>query len=249
MIYITGDNTWRKVSDQLSETVYGSEFKGKHTYMHREKIAAVVNYYCRAYLGRADYFTAACALGYYIAYEAKEKELYDFTVGPTYGNRSSVITFYLDGRKLEFDNKDYKAVVTAVSDEKLKPVLSMLNVLDADSTDTVPEVYCDHFKDVFSIRFMLGKRFGFFDASAEDKRNYQITQEIYAPFTVSTLVLAAYREIISSGFMYKMLMTKLLSGALRDLSQLISYKKSGEAKAGSIFYKYRNSEGFILAIL
>ncbi len=249
MIYLVGDNTGRKVSDKFAEKIYGSEFAGKHSYIHPAKIARIIAYYCRKHLRSADHFTAACALGYYIACEAEQKELYDFIAGPSYGNRASVITFFLDGKKLKFDNTDYKAVVTAISDEKLKPVLAMLNVFDSDSADTVPAALKDRFIDIFSIRFLLGKRFGFFDAGAKDRQNYQISQELYVPFTVCSLILAGYRQIISSGFMYRMLMTKLLPGALSDLSQLISFQKSGEAKAASRFYNYRNSEGFIRALL
>lgn len=250
MIYITGDNTWRKVSDKLAEKVFGSEFAGKHNYMHPAKIALIVQYYCDEHLKKMHYLTAACALGYHISYEAKAEELYDFIPGSSYGNRSSVIYFYLDGRKLEFDNKDYyRTVVTAVSDEKLKFILSILNVFDANSDDFVPADCISHFKDIFSIRFMMGKRFGFFDVGGEDRWNYQVRQEMYTPLTVSTLILAGYRGIISSGFMYKMLMTELLSGALSNLSQLISYKKTGEAKASSRFYNYMSSEDFIRAIL
>lgn len=239
-VYITGGVTAQKTIDKLAERVYGGEFTEKHTYMHTAKIATIVNYYCDEYLKSADRLTAACALGYYIAFEAKAEELYDFVAAPRYSN-TEVISFYLDGTKMEFKNPDKKMVVTAVSDERVKLVLAMLGAVSAKLGE--------HFKDVFSIRFMLGKRFGFFDVSNEDRRNYPLMQEVYAPFTVCSLILAAYKGITSRGFMYKMLMEKLLSSALGDLSQLISYKKSGEAKASSRFYNYRDGEIFIRSLL
>ncbi|MDE7112652.1 MAG: hypothetical protein K2O57_00470, partial [Acetatifactor sp.] len=214
-VYIAGGVTAQKTINKLAERVYGSEFTEKHTYKHAAKIATIVNYYCDEYLKSTDRLTAACALGYYIAFEAKAEELYDFVAAPRYSN-IEVISFYLDGTKMEFKNPDKKKVVTAVSDERVKLVLAML--------DAVSAKLGDHFKDVFSIRFMLGKRFGFFDVSNEDKRNYPLMQEVYAPFTVCSLILAAYRGITSRGFMYKMLVEKLLSSELGDLSQLISYK-------------------------
>lgn len=240
-IYITGSITAQKNNDTFAQKIYGSEFAQKHTYMYPEKIAAIMDYYDDEYLKSKDYFTAACALGYYIAFEAKAEELYDFTNDVRAYSRPDVLSFYLDGEKMEFKDTGKNAVVTAVSDEKAGIVLSMLY--------TTLTKCGEHFKDVFSIRFMLGKRFGFFDVGDEDKRNYQMMKEVYTPFTVSTLVLAGYKKIISHGFLYKMLMTRFLSDALTDLSLLISYKKTGEVKAGSRFYSYRNCEFFIKSIL
>ena len=226
------------IIQKFTKKAYGSEFTETHTYMHSSIITSVMHYYNTEYFKCADHFTAACALGYYIAYEAETEELYEFI--PISRYRSSAI-IYLDGRKITSEVSENKCVISVISDEKLEPVLSMLCAAPAKSGR--------HFKDVFSIRFMLGKRFGFFDTHIKDKQDYGMTIKEYTPFTVSSLVLAAYKKIISHGFLYKMLMTKLLPDALTDLSQLISYKKSGEAKAGSRFNNYRNSELFIKTIL
>lgn len=239
-IYMAGNVTSHKTADKFAAKIYGSEFTEKHTYMHPAKITTITSYYYGKYFKAAGLFTSACALGYYIGFEAAPEELYDFIAATGYG-RTDVISFYIDGRKIKYKNTDQKAVVTAVSDEKVTLVLSLLHAIS--------EIWGNHFKDVFSIRFMLGKRFGFFDVSDEEQRNYQLMKEVYTPFMVSSLVLAAYRNIVSRGFLYKMLMERLLSSALTDLSLLISYQKSGEAKVSSRFYNNRDGEIFIKSIL
>lgn len=239
-IYITKDN-WlekTKISDKFAKKVYGSEFIQKHTYMHFSKIETIIDYYYDEYIKLEDYFTAACALGYYIAFEAKTEELYDYIDAPKYDTPTII---YLDGRKMESKVAECKSVIGMVFDEKLKCVLSILCTAFANSGE--------HLKNVFSIRAMIGKRFGFFSTDNNENRDYHIIVKMYTPFTVSSLVLAAYKEIISCGFLYKMLMTKLLNNALTDLSQLVSYKKSGETKAGSRFYNFQDSEPFIKSIL
>lgn len=228
------------VSDLFSEKIFGSEFLEQYTCMHTARIVNILNYYYNEYLKDADCFSAACALGYYIAYEAKPEELYDFILPNVsrYGILDKII-LYLDGEKKEFENTDKKEIVLAVFDARIRIVLSSLY--------TVAEKYGDHYKDVFSIRFMLGKRFGFFDVSERERREDKIA--VYEPFSVSCLVLAAYKNIISAGFLYKMLVTKLLSDALTDLSLLVAFQKSGEVKASSRFYNYRSSEFFIRDLL
>ena len=222
---------------KFTEKAFGSEIMETHTYMHFPIINSILRYYYREYYKREAYFTAACALGYYIAYEADAEELYDIFPAEKYHYPAII---YLDGKKIP-DDPEHEDINTVISDDRLNLLLDLLCRDSAESGR--------HFKDVFSIRFMLGKRFGFFDTHIKDKQDYGMTIKEYTPFTVSSLVLAAYKKIISHGFLYKMLMTKLLPDTLTDLSQLISYKKSGEAKAGSRFNNYRNSELFIKSIL
>ncbi len=241
-LYAEGNFTTQyshKTSAKLVRTIYGSEFTEQKAYMHSVRIATILRYYCDKYLKDTKYVSSACALGYYLASEAKAEELYDFVTIQRY--YPDVLSFYLDGRKLEFKNTDQKTLVTVVSDEKLWPVLSMLS--------ETSEITGAHLKDVFSIRFLLGKRFGFFDISEKEQRDYHFQSEVYTPFTVSSLILAAYKKIISQGFLYKMLMERLLADALTDLSFLISYKKSGETKVSSRFHHYGNSENAIKSIL
>ena len=237
-IYIIRADMAQKTSAKFAEKVYGSEFTQKHAYMHPARIATIINYYYDEYIKCEDYFTTACALGYYIAFEGESEELYAYIDAPKYDSPTIV---YVDGRKIESKVTECKSVITMVSDEKLESVLSILCTAFANSGE--------HLKDVFSIRFMLGKRFGFFDAGNDEKNDYRITLKIYTPFTVSSLILAAYKKIISHSFLYKMLMTKLLPDALTNLSQLVSYQKSGETKAGSRFYNFQDSEPFIKSIL
>lgn len=227
------------VSDMFSEKIFGSEFVEKHTCMHMERIVNILNYYDNEYLKDADFFSVACALGYYIAYEAKPEELYRFIIPDVRYGIPDKIILCLDGEKKEFENTDKKEIVLAVSDARIREVLFYLYAAAGK--------YGDHYRDVFSIRFMLGKRFGFFDVSERERREDKIT--VYEPFSVSCLVLAAYRNIISPGFLYKMLVTKLLPDALTDLSLLVAFQKSGEVKASSRFYNYRSSEFFISDLL
>lgn len=237
------NSNWIKQNgfDKFAEKIYGNEFIEEHSYMHDKTIADVMGYYYDSYFNTADYDTAACALGYYIAYEAEAENLYAFIRQARRYTTLAAKTIYLDGKKIECEEDSDQLLMTIINDAKIKILLSMLFIR--------PNMNNEDFRNVFSIRFMLGKRFGFFDASDEDRKNYQIKDQIYLPFGVSDLILAAYIKIISPGFLYKMLMTKFLSSALTGLSLLISYKKSGEAKANSRFYSFRDGEHFIKSVL
>lgn len=227
------------VFDKFLEKIFGSEFVEKQACMHPERIIQIIDYYNNKFLKEVNYFSTACALGYSIACEAAPEGLYGFIIPDVRYGIPDKIILCLDGEKKEFENTDKKELVLAVSDARIRVVLSSLY--------TAAEKYGDHYRDVFSIQFMLGKRFGFFDVSEREKREDKIT--VYEPFSVSCLVLAAYRNIISPGFLYKMLVTKLLPDGLTDLSLLVAFQKSGEVKASSRFYNYRSSESFISDLL
>ncbi|MDE5591230.1 MAG: hypothetical protein K2J60_19150, partial [Acetatifactor sp.] len=228
----------RSSSMKLAQNIFGDEYAEQHSYMHYSRLSRIINYFNSEYLSRLDLCTAACGLGYYIACEAKADELYS-CVGYQYSYERTAV-LYLDGKKLEFQDLNKKELVTAVNDERLNVILRYLHATSWKLGE--------HYKDAFSIKYMLGKRFGFFDIP-DAERNSITLRRVYTPFTASSLILAAYKGIVSIGFMYKMLMEKLLSEALVDLSQLISFRKSGEAKARSRFYNYRGGEGFISSIL
>lgn len=225
-------------SAKLAQKVFGDEFAEQHSYMHPSRLSRIISYFNCEYFSSSDLCSAACALGYYIACEAKTEELYDCVDYQYSYERSAVL--YLDGKKLDFPDLNKKELVTAVNDERLNVILPYLHATSWKLGE--------HYKDAFSINYMLGKRFGFFDIPNEE-RNYITMRRVYAPFTTSSLILAAYKGMVSTGFMYKMLMEKLLSEALEGLSQLISFRKSGEAKAQSRFYNYRGGEVFISSIL
>lgn len=228
----------RNSSTKLAQNIFGDEYAEQHSYMHYSRLSRIINYFNSEYLSRLDLCTAACGLGYYIAHEARAEDLYDFVDAPySYGNTS---VLYIGGKKLEFQDMNKKELVTAVNDERLNVILRCLHATSWKLGE--------HYKDAFSIKYMLGKRFGFFDIPDEE-RNSITLRRVYTPFTASSLILAAYKGIVDIGFMYKMLMEKLLSEALTDLSQLISFRKSGEAKARSRFNNYRGGEGFISSIL
>lgn len=228
----------RSSSAKLAQIVFGDEFAEQHSCMYPSRLTRIINYFNEEYLNSLDLCPAACALGYYIAQEAKAEELYDFVDSPYSHESASVL--YLGGEKLKFQNMQGKELVTAVNDARLNVILQQLHAASWR--------FGDHYKDAFSINYMLGKRFGFFDIPDEE-RNSIVIRRMYTPFTVSSLILAAYRGIVSRGFLYRMLLEKLLSGALTDLSQLISFKKSGEAKAHSRFCNYRSGESCISDIL
>lgn len=240
-LYIKGSTSPNsKTSPKFAGRFFGSEFTEPHPYMHPVEITTVFDYYDKEYSNNTEAFTAACALGHYLASKADAEELYDFISLQRY-SYPDVLSFYLDGRKLEFKNTEKKILVTVVSDEKLWIVLSMLSGASAAAAG--------HDKDVFSIRFLLGKRFGFFDINEKEQRDHRLHTEVYTPFTTTSLILAAYKKIISRGFLYKMLMERLLSDALNALSFLISYQRSGEATVSSRFSRYGNSEAAIKLIL
>lgn len=228
----------RNSSAKMAQNVFGDEFAEQHSYMHPSQLSRIISYFNIEYLGGLDLGSAACALGYYLACEAKADELYDI-VDCSYSYGATAV-FYLDGKKLEFQNMNKKELVTAVNDEKLNVILQRLHATSWK--------FGEHYKDAFSIRYMLGKRYGFFDIPSEE-RNTTIVKGVYTPFTASSLILAAYKGMISIGFLYKMFLEKLLSEALEGLSQLISFRKSGDAWAQSRFHNYRGGEIFISSIL
>lgn len=226
----------------FSKNVLGGEYELKASFMHLSRISSIIRYYYNNHFDSSQLFTAGIALAYHIAYEAKKEDLYSFI---DYRFGSKYVSFYLDGEKLTFDFDAPKSVVTAITDAKLKTLINSLYSF----SDTARE----HFKDIFAVKFALGKRFGYFDIGRKDDGNYQLyysmKRESFTPFTVDTLILAAYKGIITEGFMYKMLMTKELSSALDDLSLLIAFKKSGEMTAKSRFWYNRSCEGFLKSIL
>lgn len=228
----------RSSSAKLAQNVFGDEFAEQHSYMHPSRLSRIINYLNFQYLNSLDLCSEACALGYYIACEAKAEDLYDFVDSP-YSHENTLV-LYMGGKKLEFQGMNKKELVTAVNDERLNVILQRLHATSWK--------FGEHYRDAFSIRYMLGKRFGFFDIPDEERHSIVI-RRMYTPFTASSLVVAAYKGIVSIGFMYKMLMEKLLSEALADLSQLISFRKSGEARAHSRFYNYRSGETCIASIL
>ena len=228
----------RSSSAKLAQNMFGDEFAEQHSYMHSSRLTRIINYFNYEYLNSLDLCSAACALGYYIACEAKAEELYDFVDVPYSHENTSVL--YIGGERLEFRDMNKKELVTAVNDERVNLILQRLHATSWK--------FGEHYGDAFSIKYMLGKRFGFFDIPDEERHSIVI-RRMYSPFTASSLILAAYKGIVSIGFMYKMLMEKLLSEALVDLSQLISFKKSGEARAHSRFSNYRSGEACIASIL
>lgn len=228
-------------SDKFAKKIYGNEFISQHTYRHCNTILMVLHYYYDNYLNAANYDTIACALGYYIAYEATTKSLYDIVNSNSKYDNASVKFIYVNGKKIKVKNMKGREVATIISNTEIGIFLSILSFPRRKNKE--------YFRNVFSIQFMLGKRFRF-----EDKRDYPIRHDYwttrYTPLTVSDLILAAYQKIISQGFLYKMLMTNFLSPALTNLSLLLSYKKSGDTtNESSRFCSYRNGETFIKTFL
>lgn len=226
----------RDCSPKLAGAMLGAEFAQTAKFMHPKTIHDVMWYYHSEYLKKPR-LDIACALAYYIGYEAKVEELYDF-VYARYGTNEPML--YIDGKRMEFKLDNTAQIITIVSDGRLNEVMSWLNA--------VSDITAEHFKDVFSLRFKLGCRFAYFTRLDEkDNRNYQISKHIYRPFTGASLILAGYKKVISIGYMYKMLMTKML--VLSDLSQVISFKVSGESRASSRYYGYRDADAFIKSLI
>lgn len=226
-------------SAKLAQNAFGDEFAEQHSYMHPSRLSRIISYFIGEHLSSLDLCSVACALGYYLAREAKADELYDI-VDCSY-SYDATAAFYLDGKMLSFQDMQKKELVTAVTDEKLNVILQHLRATSWK--------FGEHYKDAFSIRYMLGKRFGFFDITDVERNATKIVSRSYAPFNASSLILAAYKGLISIGFLYKMFLEKLLSEALEGLSQLISFRKSGEARAQSRFHNYRGGEVFISSLL
>ena len=226
----------------FSNKVLGEEYDLKASYMHLSRMGSIIRYLKDQHFNASVLFTSGIALIYYIAYEAKKEDLYGF-MDLRYGSKN--ITFYLDGEKLEFNFDTPKSVLTIINDEKLRTIIGAVY----SSSDLAKE----HFKDVFALKCALGKRFGYFELSNNNTGNYQLyytmRKESFTPFTVDTLILAAYKGVISEGFMYKMLINRELTAALDDLSLLIAFKKSGEFSMKSRFWYNRSCEGFIKSLL
>ncbi|MCM1057551.1 MAG: DUF4132 domain-containing protein [Firmicutes bacterium] len=228
----------RNCLSRTERNVLGEELAERHSYMHPSQINRIIRYFRGQYLKNIDLCPAACALGYYLACEADAGELYDFVDSPY--SHEKTVTFYFDGQKQIFQDVYEKELVTAVADEKLRALLLPLHGISGS--------FGEHYRDAFSIKYMLAKRFGFFDVPDEERYSVQ-ARRVYVPFTASSLILAAYKGIVSQGFLYKMLLERVLPDALEGLSQLISYLKSGEAKASSRFSNYRSGEAFIGGLL
>lgn len=228
----------RDNTPKLAGAMLGAEFAQPTRFMHPRTVQEVMWYYSAEYQKKPR-LKVACALAYYIGFEAKVEELYDFAPHP-YGSVDHVL--YIDGKRMEIKGNQKAQIFTPVSDGRMTEVMSWLNA--------VSDITAEHFKDVFSLRVKLGCRFAFFaEIDLKENRNYQITKQIYQPFTTASLILAAYKGVVTQGYAYKMLMTKLLSNTLSDMSQLISFKKSGESRAVSRFYSYNNGDFFIWSLL
>lgn len=178
----------RSSSVKLAQNVFGDEFAEQHSYMHPSVLNRIVFYFNCEYLSSLNLCSAACALGYYIAHEAKAEELYDFVDAPYSHENTSVL--YIGGKKLEFQDMDKKELVTAVNDERLNLILQRLQGASWK--------FGEHYKDTFSIKYMLGKRFGFFDIPDEERHSIVI-RRMYTPFTASSFIVAAYKGIVSIG--------------------------------------------------
>ena len=213
----------------FSNKILGEEYDLKASYMHLSRMGSIIRYLKDQHFNASVLFSSGIALIYHIAYEAKKEDLYGF-IDLRYGSKD--ITFYLDGEKMEFNFDTPKSVLTIINDEKLRTIINAVY----SSSDLAKE----HFKDVFALKCALGKRFGYFELSNNNTGNYQLyytmRKESFTPFTLDTLILAAYKGVISEGLMYKMLIHRELSAALDNLSLLISFKKSGEFYMKSKFW-------------
>lgn len=219
---------------KFAKNFFGEEFTEEKNLMHGYIIGRVLSYYLSEYQKKQRH-EEACALAYHIAYEAKSDDLYAFV--PAYWSHKEHI-LYLDGerRDIKAPTSEKITLITSMSDARVNMMTQWLGS------------NAEHFKDVFSLKYKLAQRFGFFmKREAADLSNHEINKNIYRPFFGSELILAAYRKVISMGFMYKMLMTKML--ILPDLSQAISFKILGESRAVSRYYNYQDAEAFIKSIL
>lgn len=233
-MYSTSRFSGCESSAKFAKNFFGEEFGEEKNLMHRWIMDKIFAYYSGTYR-KSSRLDEAFALAYHIAYEAKSDDLYAFV--PTYWSHKEHI-LYLDGerREIKAPVSEKITLITPVSDARVNKILQWLGASSG------------HFKDVFSLKYKLGERFGFFmKREATDLSNHEINKNIYRPFFGSELILAAYRKVISMGFMYKMLMTKCF--ALSDLSQAISFKVLGESRAVSRYYNYQDAETFIKNIL
>ncbi len=225
-------------SAKIVKTVFGDEYVGEYALAHWARVYRVLRYLNEEYSEERDLVPEACALGYYIACEAKPDDLYDIADNQ-YG-WSDNAALLLDGKTLKFEKMKGKRLVTAVNDEKIKKIISWLGAN--------PNKLGDRFNNVFALRVMIGKRFGFFEPTSLEHVKID-WRDIYTPFGVAEIVLAAYKGIVSRGYMFKMLMNPLLKDALDDLSRFIAFRKSGEAKTTSRYYSYGSADGFVKWLL
>lgn len=226
-------------SDKFAKTVFGEEYGEQHEMMHKT-LWRVLNYFARQYSEKCDLLEAAAALGYYIAYEAKAEDMYDLT--PHFYGRNDA-ALYLDGEMLSLGNIGKRRVMTVMEDERLHAVLQWLSAYTAD--------YGEHAKDVFSIRYKIGLRFGFFalrDASDATWKQ-KVREHMYTPFSVAELILANYRKTITTGYLYKALMEFLPDEAFDKLSVLSAFQKSGEMQTCSRFLNRGRAEDFIRSLI
>lgn len=208
-------------SVKFADTVFGAEYGERHEYMHH-RLYRVMQYLNDEYSEKPDLLPSAAALGYYIAYEAKAEELYDFV--DDYNSNDHALLF-LDGSLLTLDCTRDKRLVTITRDNRIRSVFEQLSSDFAE--------YGEHFRDVFSICYKIGQRFGYFDLRDTGNTDliYQIREHMYTPFSTSSLILANYRGTITEGFMYKSLMEYQLSETLNELSTLIAFQKTEDTQA------------------
>lgn len=236
-------------SKKFSDIVFGEEYFREESYMYPQTMGEIIRYFDNEYSGDVDTLTWAAAIGYYLAFEAKKEELYDI-IPAAYDNRNAC--FYLDGELVDLKDLHRQSLMTVINDTKIRAFLQCLSGTNVNQGE--------HFADIFAIKCALGKRFGFFDMAKKDSKSgviynsyngglYHMRNNIYTPFSTDTLILAAYKGIITKGYMYKMLLTAEVTYALENLSSFISYKKSGETRASSRYWNYRDCEGFIKLIL
>lgn len=224
-------------SDSFAKTVFGEEYGVPYEFKHKT-FWGVLHYYARHDSEKRDLSEAAVALGYYIAYEAQE--VYDLV--PYFYNRNEA-SLYLDGEMLSFGNIGKKRVMTVMEDERLRTVLQWLGAYTAD--------YGEHAKDVFSIRYRIGQRFGFFSlhSAADAAWSQKIKEHMYTPFSVAELILANYRGTVSTGYLYRALMEFLPEEALDKFSVLSAFQKSGEMQTCSRFLGRGRAEDFIRSLI
>lgn len=226
-------------SDRFAKTVFGEEYGVPYEVRHKT-FWRVLYYFARHDSEKRDLLEVAAALGYYIAYEARAEEMYDIT--QYFYNRNDA-TLYLDGEMLSFGSLAKKRVMTVMEDGRLHTVLQWLGAYTAD--------YGEHAKDVFSIRYRIGQRFGFFalHSVADAACRQKIKEHMYTPFSVAELILANYRGTVSTGYLYRALMEFLTEEALEKLSVLSAFQKSGEMQTCSRFLNRGRAEDIIRSLI
>lgn len=230
-------------SGKLTSVIFGEEFSKDIPLAHWGVIYNVMRYFAETYSDNVDLVPAACALGWYIAREAKKNDLYDIIQSSGYGWYESA-ELYLDGEKQVFNGIRGKKLVTATTDDRVNIVLLAIGAT-ADRLGS-------HFKDAVSLRVMMAERFGFFEKRDTKPDNTYASRQNdnyrYSPFDVQSLITAGYRGDISEGYMYKMLMEHKLSDALSTLSMVVSFRRSGDIRARSRYYSYGDGNGFVKSL-